>query len=287
MQTSPAWEVIAWSAVLLAITVLVLRAIRARPYLAVGWFWYLVTLLPVIGIVQVGDQARADRFTYIPMIGLSIMIAWSVADAWDRWPGTRPAWTALCAAAVIACLVLTSKQVSYWENSRTLFEHANQVTEQNAIAHGCLGDALRTEGRYGEALAEYRSALAIKPGYVPALINYGAVLGSLGRTREALMPLASAVRLKPDDVVARNAYGLALAIEGHLSEALDQFEAAVRLNPDSLPARISLGNTLGNLGRIDDAIAQFSEALRLQPQSAEARTGLQRALALRDRAGKK
>jgi protein O-mannosyl-transferase len=279
----PAWQIVVSGCVLLGMTALVLLAIRTRPYLAVGWFWYLIAILPVIGIVQVGEQSHADRYTYVPGIGLAIMLAWSMDDAWKRWPKTRPAWVGLCAAAGIACLVLTSQQVSYWKNSRTLFRHANAVTENNEVAHGCLGEALRAEGRYNEALAEYRKALAIDPRYVAALINFGSVLGLLGQTGEALVPLTTAVRLKHDDADAHSALGLVLAMQGHLAEALEQFEVAVLLRPDSAMAHTELGKTLGNFGRIDDAIAEFSEALRLRPDLVEARDGLQKALSIKNR----
>jgi tetratricopeptide (TPR) repeat protein len=282
----PAWQAIACGGVLLSITATVLRLVRTRPYLAVGWFWYLITILPVIGIIQVGDQSRADRYMYIPMIGLSVMLAWGAADVWRQWPQTRPIWVGVGVAAGLACLVLTARQVSYWQNSKTLFEHAIQVNGESAVAHSCLGDALRVEGRYEDALVEYRKAIAIEPRYVAALINLGADLGLLGRPGEALAPLSSAIRLKDDDVDARNAMGLALALQGRLKEAEEQFEIAVLLKPDSVMAHTMLGNTLGNLGRIDDAIAQFQEALRIDPASAEARAHLQHALAIRNRVKK-
>jgi Flp pilus assembly protein TadD len=282
----PAWQWMASGVVLATVTVLVVRLVRTRPYLAVGWFWYLITILPVIGIIQVGDQARADRYMYLPMVGLTVMLAWGAADVWREWPKTHPVWIGAGAAAAVACLVLTARQVSYWHDSKTLFEHAIRVTDDNAIAHGCLADALRVEGRYEEALVEYRTAVAIEPRYVAALINLGVDLGLLGRTGEALAPLQSAIRLKGDDVDARNAYGLALAMRGHLKEAVEQFEVAILLKPDSVLAHTMLGNTLGNMGRLDDAIAQFQEALRLQPDSPELRANLQRSLAMRDGAKK-
>jgi Flp pilus assembly protein TadD len=285
----PAWQVIAAGLVLAGITVLALGLIRTRPYLAVGWFWYLITILPVIGIIQVGEQARADRYTYIPGIGLSLMLAWGGAEAWRRWPKARPAGSVLCGAACMACVALTWRQVAYWENSVTLFQHAIQVTDNNAIAHGCLGEAWRAEGLYDEALSEYQKAIAINPRYAPALTNQGALLGRLGRIDEALASLTEAVRFAPDNAQAPARYGLGmvLAIQGHLKAAQEQFEVAILLKPDYVEAHISLGNTLGNLGRMDLAIDEFSEALRLQPGSVEARQNLQKALSIRDGAGKK
>jgi tetratricopeptide (TPR) repeat protein len=282
-QPPPAWQIAAAAAALVSITALVARLAIGRPYLAAGWLWYLITILPVIGIIQVGDQARADRYTYIPMTGLAIMAIWSAADVWRQWPKARPGLAALCALAAFGCLATTVRQVSYWQDSRTLFEHANRVVADNEVAHGCLADALRAEGHYDSALAEYRRALAINPRYVQALINSGAVLGQMGRPREALAPLEAAVRLQHDDPDARYGLGLALAMQGRFREAQEQFELALLFKPDWVVAEIALANTLGNLGRIDDAIAQFSDALRQQPGSEAARAGLQKALAIKAR----
>jgi tetratricopeptide (TPR) repeat protein len=283
LAAPPAWQVVLSILVLVGITLLVLLTIRTRPYLAVGWFWYAIAILPVIGIVQVGEQARADRYTYLPGIGLSIMLAWTVAGAIERWPKARPAWLVICCAAGAVLVVLTARQVSYWKNSGTLFRHANEVTENNFIAHGSLGEVIRAEGRYDEALVEYRKALAIDPVYVAALINYGAVLGMVGRPGEALVPLTKAARFEPEDPEVHYVLGLALALQGRLNEAQEQFEVAILLDPEHVQAHVELGKTLGNLGHLDQAIAEFSEALRLQPDSADARKNLQKARELENR----
>jgi tetratricopeptide (TPR) repeat protein len=281
----PLWEVAAAALGLAGATWLALRARRARPYLLVGWLWYLVTLLPVIGIIQVGDQARADRYTYIPGIGLAIVLAWSAAEAWQRWPQrwpmTRRVLAAAGVAACLAMLALTWRQVSCWQNSVTLFQHALQVTENNAIAHGCLGDAWREQMLYDEAIAEYRRALAIEPSYVASLTNLGAVLGLDRRTAEAIAPLRESVRLQPGVAETRHALGTALAVEGRTGEALAQFEAAISLKPNYAPAHASRGAALANLGRMDEAIAEFSLALRIDPHLADAQRNLQKALRMR------
>jgi protein O-mannosyl-transferase len=277
----PAWEVTLAAAVLLGLTWLALAAIRARPYVTVGWFWYLITLLPVVGIVQVGDQARADRYTYIPGIGLALILAWSGAEIWQRWPGARTALAVLGGAAGVAAMALTWWQISYWENSVTLFEHAIQVTDRNAIAHGCLGNAWREQVLYDEAIVEYRKALAIEPHYVASLANLGALLGLKGRTAEAIAPLSEAVQLQPGDAPTRHALGMALAIEGRTNEALAEFDAAIRLRADFAAAHASRGTALASLGRMDEAIAEYTEALRIQPGLADARRNLQKALSIR------
>jgi Tfp pilus assembly protein PilF len=285
MPAEPAWQVIATGLLLVGVTVLVLRERRTRPYLAVGWFWYLITVLPVIGIVQVGEQARADRYTYIPGIGLSLMLAWGGAEVWRRWPKARPALAGLCGVACLACLALTSRQVSYWESGKKLFQHTLEVTENNYIAHGALAQVWMAEGRNDEAISEYRKSLAINPHYVAALVSFGVLLGRLGRTWEAIAPLSEAVRLDlGDNAETHTAFGKVLAMEGHLKAAEEQFEVAILQKPDYVEAHISQGKTLGNLGRLDAAIAEFSEALRLQPKSVEARQDLQVALSMKDRA---
>jgi Flp pilus assembly protein TadD len=282
----PAWQVIGAGLVLVSITALVMRFLRTRPYLAVGWFWYLITILPVIGIIRVGDQARADRYTYIPMIGLSIMLAWSGADAWRQWRKARLAVGILTGVACAACVSVTWTQIAYWENSVTLFQHAIAVTVNNDFAHDALGNAWRDQVLYDEAISEYRKALAINPHYESALVNLGSLLGRVGRSREAIAPLTEAVRLQPNDALLRNALGLALAIEHRPDQALAQFQEAVRLKPGLADAHLGLGSTLANLGRIDEAIDHFSEALRLKPASTEASRNLQHALSQRDSAVK-
>lgn len=279
----PVWQLMVAGLLLAGMTVLTLRSVRTRPYLAVGWFWYLITVLPVIGIIQVGAQARADRYTYIPMIGLSLMFAWSLADVWLRWPRLRPVLAGLCAAACVACLAVTWRQVSYWENGVTLFRHAIEVTPPNANAHWCLGKEWQQELMYDEAIAEYHKALAINPREVGAMVDLGRVLAREGHIDETIDLWTAAVRLKPHDPEAHNGLGQLLASEGHPNEALAEFAAAIRLKPDYAEAQVSRGNVLLDLGRIDQAIDCFSKALRTDPGSPSARQGLQEALSARER----
>jgi tetratricopeptide (TPR) repeat protein len=246
----------------------------------------LITLLPVIGIVQVGDQARADRYTYIPGIGLCLMLAWTGAEVWRRWPRMRRPLAALCGAACLALLVLTARQVSYWRNSVTLFQHALEVTDDNAFAHLGLADAWKDAGLSGQAIAEYRKELEISPRERKGLLRLGVLLASLGRIDEAMAPLNEAVQLRPGDAEGHFFLGQTLAQQGRLNDSLAQFEAAVRLKPDYVDAHVSLGTVLVDLGRTDEAIAHFSEALRIDPDSEEASKGLRRARSVRDGAGK-
>lgn len=279
-----AWPVLAAVLALSGITILAVRSRHTRPYLFAGWFWYLITLLPVIGLVQVGLQARADRFTYIPLIGLFFIVAWGGADAWRRWPKARPVLAGLCGAAGVACIALTAKQISYWENSVALFQHTIDVTGPNALAHGFLGNVWRGQLMYDQAAAEYRQGLAIAPRNVGLLVDLGDALMQSGRTGEAIEPLTEAVRIVPGDPVIRNVLGSALTQQDRSSEAIPQLQEAIRLKPDFAGAHVSLGLALQRAGQPDAAIAQFSTALHIQPDHAAARHYLDQALADRAKA---
>jgi len=292
---------------LAAITVLAIRAFPRRPYLTIGWLWYLITLLPVIGIVQVGAQARADRYTYIPMIGLAIALVWGVADALERRPRIL---AAVAVAACLVCLVLTWQQVQTWRDSVALYRHAIAVTDENYVAHYNLAAVLETRGDLADAAAELRETVRIRPRFAPAHselgqvlgklglpgealpeleqakslqpdltdidLRLGAVLGTLGRADQAAAAFAEAVRLQPGNADAHYNYGISLAQQGKLEDAAREFRATVQLRPADVEARFNLGIAAAGLGRTDEAIAQFQEALRLKPQFPEARQELER-----------
>jgi hypothetical protein len=176
----PVWQVLLASGLLVGVSVVVVRYFRERPYLAVGWCWYLGTLVPVIGLVQIGAQAHADRYTYVPMIGLSIMLAWGAADILKRWPQTRLAMTALAVLACLSCVALCEAQIQYWKNSETLFRHAVEVTDGNYLAHHNLGVALSTvPGGLPAAISEYREAIRINPTSNRALTDLGNALSQM------------------------------------------------------------------------------------------------------------
>ena len=275
----PMWQVAGAALILLAISALSLL----RPYLAVGWFWYLGTLVPVIGIVQVGLQARADRYTYIPLIGISIILAWGAAEIIERWPRTK---SPLQAAAVLACLAwtfLTWTQIQYWQNSVPLFEHAIASTENNFIAHSNLGVVLAEQGKTQDALRHLFASVEENPNHSDARLSLGALLGELGRSDEAAEQFAQAIRISPNDAQAHNNLGNTLVARQKFAEAANEFRIAIKLLPDFALAHFGLGGALLNLGQTDEAIAQFSEALRLDPSLAPARDGLNKALSLKTR----
>ena len=297
---------------LLAFTVLVIRAFRQCPYLAVGWLWYIVTLLPVIGLIQTGSQARADRYTYIPMIGLTIALVWGLSEILKPWLRIQ---VALATAAVAACFTLTWFQVQTWRDDISLYQHAIRVVPDNYLARFNLAAVLEAQGRTDDAVTLLREAVRVRPYYVPARaelgqllaveghpdeavrelqaavelrpddaiarFRFGSVLGSLGRVNEAEEEFAQAIRLQPDNADAHYNLGLALAQQGRVQEAAREFEATLRLRSDDADAHFNLGIALARLGRIDEAITQFSEALRVRPDFRAARQALDQAMSLR------
>jgi Flp pilus assembly protein TadD len=279
----PVWRAVAAGVALAGITLLVLRWFRAYPYLAVGWFWYLGTLVPVIGFVQVGGQSSADRYTYLPMVGLAIMLSWGAADFLKRYPHARAVAAVSAVAVCSACLVLTWLQLRYWANSGALFEHAVDVTAGNHIAHNNLAAYDLTQGRDEEAWGHVIEALRIKPNYAEAHVNLATILRRQGQAGESEREYRVAFSLQPDNVEAHSGYGALLLGQGRTNEALREFQEVVELRPEYANGRYDLGRMLATLGRTDEAVAQFSEAIRLRPDHAEAYHSLGVALVSRGR----
>ncbi|HVL67749.1 MAG TPA: tetratricopeptide repeat protein [Vicinamibacterales bacterium] len=253
-------------ALLLAgITFAVVRAWRSRPYLAVGWFWFLGTLVPVIGLVQVGSQRIADRYTYLPSIGLFILVAWGGAELARRrlLPRAVVATAALLAVTVNA--VVAERQTGRWASSIGLWQHTLAVTTDNARAHNHLGHALAAAGRRDEAIRQYEAALRMHPDYPEALNNLGAALAQRGDEERAIVAFRRALQLVPHLPHARSNLGLALARTGRPAEALEHFTVVVTRDPDNAEGRRHRGALLATLGRWDEAIAEYRAALRLEP----------------------
>jgi len=292
-HTVPLWEVTFAGLALASVSVLVVKAFRNHPYLAVGWFWYLGTLLPVSGLIQVGAQARADRYTYIPMIGLSIMVAWGAVDVVRRWPRAKPVVMALAAAACACCALLAFVQIGYWRNSETLFAHALQGTQGNYVAHHNLGLAIVDQpGRLPEAVAHYQAALRIQPESIEARTDLGSALAKSGHIEQAIGEYQTTLRIAPDCSICLSNLrlaqrqladelfksGVALAKSERTPEAITQFEAALRLEPDDAEAHNNLGVALARLGRTAQAIQEFRAAVQLKPNYADAQYNLAAAL---------
>jgi protein O-mannosyl-transferase len=281
----PGWSVAGSILGLLAISVVVLWAARRRPYLAVGWLWYLGTLVPVIGLVQVGSQARADRYTYLPFIGLFLMVAWGIPELLVRWPHRDLALGIAASLVIGACTVSARTQVQYWQNSFALVSRALDVTTGNFHAHNYMGTFLEDQGKFDEALAHYREAVRLKPDYAEAHTNLGAVLAHEGRDAESVAEYNEALRLKPDDAIAHTNLGLLLQSQGREDDAIAHYQEALRLKPDFAEAHNNLGSALAHQGQLDEAIAHYTEALRLRPDFINAHFNLGLALQAQGKTG--
>lgn len=274
-----AWKVLLSSLVLLLVSSLVARERSRRPYLLVGWLWYLGTLVPVSGLVQVGAQALADRYTYVPLIGIFLMASWGTADALglsgSRAHRGRMGWVLVSAAILLALLVVrTRDQVGYWRDSMTLYQHALRVTENNSIVSNLLGVTLADSGRYQEAIPWYERAFAISPSYVRARSNLGAALIKTGRLEEAVEQLEQAMRIDPQWPETHNNLGIALFRMNRVQESIPYFEEALRLKPDYVEATTNLGSARIGLGSVHEGIRLYEEALRLDPRYPEAHNKL-------------
>ena len=256
---------------------------RTRPYWFVGWFWYVGTLVPVIGLVQIGAESRADRYTYIPSIGLLLALVWGVDAGLRKFRQRRGIEIGLTAAAGICCLVATRQQIARWHDTETLFRHALRVTTGNYIAHNNLGTALDKQGRLAEAAAEFRRAIAAKPDYADAYNNLGIVLSEQGQLDEAIAQYQRALELRPAYANAHNNLGLALSQKGQPEAALNHLARATSLQPDYADAHYNLAQALAGAGRVEEAIAEYRRTLALQPGSADTHNNLGVAL---DRQGR-
>jgi Flp pilus assembly protein TadD len=273
----PLWLVAICFVLLLSVTIFLISRWKHFPYALVGWLWFLGTLVPVIGLVQVGGQAMADRYTYVPLVGLCIAVVWAVTEGVQRRPFLKKL-TAVGAGLVI--LVLGSgawKQIGYWKDSMTLFGHALAVTTGNQLAHNQLGFALNKEKRYDEAITHLREALRITPQYVGAHINLGNALKEKGALDEAAKQYKEALRYDPRHVTAMNNLGILLAMKGKLDEAMALFSNALKIDPDNVRAHNNLGIAFAQTGNHHEAVKHFKEALRLDPSSISAQKNLERA----------
>jgi Flp pilus assembly protein TadD len=225
------WQIIISVLILILVTFFVIR-FRNRRYLPVGWFWFLGTLVPVIGLVQVGEQSMADRYTYIPYIGLFIMIAWGASDIFSKWRHGKIVLAVISPIVLTAMAISAYIQIGYWQNSITLFSHAIEVTKNNYLAHSRLGEALRKQGNIDLAIEHYKKSLEIMPTSANAQNNIGVSLAKKGNIAEAIIHFNEAIRLMPDFAEAHDNLANALALQGHLDDAVAQFREAIRLKSD-------------------------------------------------------
>jgi Tfp pilus assembly protein PilF len=251
------WQAAGAGLLLACLSIATVRAALRHPYLAVGWFWYLGTLLPVIGLVQVGSQAMADRYTYVPLIGLFIIVAWGMFELLER---TRHGQILLVFSSVVMIsllMILSWAQARHWRNSITLFEHTVQVTSNNYLAHNNLGAAMFEQGKLDEAILHYARALEIKPNYWSAHNNLALVLAEQGKLKEAFDHYQEAFRIKPHDAGIHNNFGTFLAQQGKPDQAMAHFSRALELKPDFAEVYSNLGNVFKQQGKMDKAIAHY------------------------------
>jgi tetratricopeptide (TPR) repeat protein len=260
------WGCVALSAVfLVAVSAYVWRQRGSRPHLLSGWCWYLGTLVPVIGLVQVGGQAMADRYTYVPLIGIFWAVVIELRQWFDRRRYLSRYGIPLAGFIMAACLVLSFKELRYWKDSETLFERAVAVTRDNAVAHSNLGVAHEQEGRKTKAMREYREALRINPDMGQAHNNLASLLEGLGQHEEALVHYREALRLKPGAWQAYANFAACLTSMGRLEEAAGPYESALRLAPGDPRPPYAMAKALLAANLRAEAVQRFREALRVDP----------------------
>ncbi len=274
----PAWQPLGAAVILIGLSVAVARQWRTRPYLLTGWLWFIGTLVPVIGIVHVGPQTMADRFVYVPIVGLYMAVSWTVADmASERHWRPERLWAG--AAVLLAALaVRTHQQLGHWQDSVALFSHALDVTEANPIAHNNLGEALVRRGAHRQAAEHFHSALTIRPDYRDAHANMGAVLLNLHNPAAACTFLQRAVQLAPELPQAQANLGHALRQTGNGEQALVHYQRALELDPGLADVHNNVGTIHAGAKAWDSAIRHFSQATALSPGFAIAHVNLARAL---------
>ena len=268
-------------AVLLLLTWSVLFVFRAKqnPYLIVGWLWFLGTLVPTIGLVQVGAQSMADRYTYIPGIGLFIVVVWGTDALFDLWPERKKFLPLAGGIALASCLAITSIQLNYWQSSLQLFLHAVSVTTDNYVADDTLGKAFESAGDKQKALFLYSETVRLEPRYPQGQFDLAISLLEYDKTNEALAHLKIAAKLSPHDPDIQYDLGIYFSQHDQLEEAVHHFKIALGDRPEFPEAHNALGSALSRQGKLDEAIAQFSEALRLKPDFTEAHLNLATTLA--------
>ena len=275
----PAWQVAGAAVVLIAITLFAVREMRRRPWLLVGWLWYLGTLVPVIELVQAGSFSHADRYTYIPLIGIFVMVAWGLDEIW----ATRrvPTAAGACAAALLvaAYALAAAHQTAYWKNSETLIRHALDATTDNAVARNNLGATLSNQGKREAAREQYQRALLIDPAYVRSIDNLGALLFEEGKCDEAMEKYNAVVAINPRYLPTRVNLGTALAKACKYEEAEAQFAVALRIDPESVRAHCGLAQYWLTRGNTDKALDAFEKVLKTNPRNKEVHMALGELLA--------
>ena len=277
----PLWQSVIAGGSMILISILVLKKTNRYPYLGVGWLWYLGTLVPVIGLIQVGYHGMADRYTYVPLIGLFVMICWGGADIVNRRNISYYFAGGLAIAVLIVLTMVTWTQLQYWKDSETLFLHATRVTHNNNIAHNNLAAALAKKGDLAGAVQHLQRAIQIWPDYVDAHENLGLAFIRQNKPVEAVQSLRQALHLDPRRSSTHYYLGVALNLQGQKDLAVAEFREAIRGKPNYVSAIINLGNVYLEMGNIDAAIREYQSALNVKKDNWELHNNLAVALAKR------
>jgi len=264
------WQVLGSVVLLIGITVLAIRGARKRPYAAVGWLWYVGTLVPVIGVVQVGNQALADRYTYIPLVGLFIIVAWAVPELLKKWPYRKEVLVALSALCLLCLFLLTWRQVGYWRNSIALYDHAVEVTDRNSVIHENRGVAYANLANYTQAITDLNRAIEINPRYGEAYNNRGVAYNGLGNYTQAIADLNRAIEINPKYGEAYNNRGAAYVNLANYTQAIADFDRALEIDPRHGMAYYNRGVAYKDLANYPRAIADFNRAIEINPRHEEA-----------------
>ncbi|MEE9532432.1 MAG: tetratricopeptide repeat protein [Syntrophobacteria bacterium] len=274
------WKPVVAGLFLLILSTVALWVTQRCRYVLVGWLWYLGTLVPVIGLVQVGEQAMADRYTYVPLIGLFIVVVWGFADLVKGWRSRR--WVVSVSAAVMVLALMAGSwlQVAHWKNSVRLFKHALDATSNNYVAHYTLGNALALQGNLTGSVSHYNKALQIHPNFAEAHNNLGNALALQGKLTGAISHYNKALQINPDHAEAHRNLAVGLDRQGRHQEAIQHYAEVLRISPHDAQSHNNLGVALAEQGRLKEAVAHFTEALRIDPNFKEAQRNLDLSLGL-------
>jgi tetratricopeptide (TPR) repeat protein len=270
----PVWQVWLACFFIFGISCFTIKSYKSKPWFLVGWLWYLGTLVPVIGLVQVGTQAMADLYTYFPLIGIYIIIAWGLSDLMARWRYRKVGLATLAVAITGVLMVASWRQIGYWRDTVTLLKRAVEVTGANYMAYNNIGQGLLVAGKAREAVENFKKSLEINPRSAIAHFNLGLALAGQDRLKEALGSCAEAVRLKPDFAEAYNCQGKTQLRLGKPDQAVLNYQQAIKIDPTYAEAYNNLGNALFRLGKNDQALASYQQAITIDPADAEAHNSL-------------
>ncbi|MGO9021952.1 MAG: tetratricopeptide repeat protein [Syntrophobacteraceae bacterium] len=267
-RSLPLWQVLGAALLLIAVTSIVIRKAKRYPFLPVGWLWFTGTLVPVIGVVQVGGQAMADRYTYIPLIGLFSMAAWGIPALFENWRYRKEALFTMWVLALPCLFVVTWAQLGYWRNSIALCDHTLKVTDHNDTVHTCRGTTYAKLGNYRQAIEDYDKAIQINPAYALAYLNRGVAYGHIDNQRQAISDFDRAIEINPVDADEYFSRGIAYVKLGNQGQAVLDFDRAIQINPEYALAYINRGIAYVKLGNYRQAIGDYDKALVINPENA-------------------